>query len=72
MNFGYVPTSEPKIKRLNITNLNPHNITIENVLKSQIDDMIVFVDKYFDKNGKQLSFSGSKYEERECKMNLMT
>lgn len=34
LNFGYVPIGEPKIKRLNITNMNPHNITIESVAKN--------------------------------------
>ena len=34
INFGSVAVNEPKIKKLNITNMNPMEVVIENIVKS--------------------------------------
>lgn len=49
--FGSVAINEPKTKRVNITNMNPMNITFESISKNTLDDLSAYVDKIFDKNG---------------------
>jgi hypothetical protein len=44
--------NDQKIRKLNITNMNPMEITIETITKTQIDDLTVFVERIVDKTGK--------------------
>jgi len=51
VNFDYVSVNDIKTKRLKISNVNPVNMTIEQVAKQQLDDLNIFIERVVDKNG---------------------
>jgi hypothetical protein len=55
INFDYVAINDIKVKRLKITNMNPVNVTIEQLAKQQLDDLNVYIEKVIDKGGNQLT-----------------
>lgn len=40
---------------MNITNMNPMEISIDSIQKSQLDDLVVFIEKTMDKHGHLVS-----------------
>lgn len=55
VNFDYVAVNDIKTKKLKITNVNPVNITFEQVAKQQLDDLHIYIERVFDKNGNLMS-----------------
>jgi hypothetical protein len=51
VNFDYVAINDIKMKRLKITNVNPVNVTIEQVAKQQLDDLNIFIERVVDRAG---------------------
>jgi hypothetical protein len=54
VNFDYVAVNDNKTKYLKITNINPVNITIEQVAKQQLDDLNILIEKVVDKNSNMI------------------
>jgi hypothetical protein len=59
VNFDYVALNDIKMKRLKITNINPVNVTIEQVAKQQLDDLNIYIEKVVDRNGHQISIQNA-------------